>query len=121
MPLTRQQRKDAYEHVIKEVFDLKDSPLDKSLRALGIDNILDLMSIRTEQIEGLTTKEGENDVPVPLAQRNILRAFSMYVSLLSRKGTPIGDDWVSINADNFNEFRISDEFLTVNRRGRTSS
>ena len=112
MPLTREQRKEAFEHVIDKVLDLKNTPLDKVLRIQGVDDILRLTSMQEDQVMGLAVEEHGKMVLLPLAQRNALRVFLLFI-----QHCLIKDAWLTVTQDQFDEFRMSETLRIINGYG----
>jgi hypothetical protein len=60
-----------------------------------------------EDINGLTYPDATNiHVPVPSLAKAWIRILKAYHLHRNEQGNPIGDDWISITAEEFDEFRI---------------
>ena len=110
-------------HVLKEVFDLDDDdPLSKSLSEQHLTDIRDLMSYSFEQVQEFTYKDDTGaSIPVPTHQLNLFRILQEYIVHRQTQGDPIGDDWTSITQEQFNEYRVSSDYLVTLQSGRQRS
>jgi hypothetical protein len=115
MALTRTQGKAALKHVVVTVLDQSDDrELMKSLKSEGYIHVSDLTSLRETTIENLTYPE-DDGTPSNLKknQKGLLVAFCAFIKhrnvFLS---LPIGDDWTSITQEDYDNFRVSEFFVT---------
>eukprot|EP00977_Amphora_coffeiformis_P007477 scaffold1638_cov103-Amphora_coffeaeformis.AAC.2 len=119
MPLSRNQSSQAFKHILEQVFGLEaTSPLRVASKEEGTENLSDFLSLTADTIEQLTYtyKDGDgNDVtvPVPRSHRRIITVFFDYIRYHDYKSNPIGDEWTSITKEEFDDFRISTEYLNA--------
>ena len=114
MVLSRQQNAAALDHILTEVFGLNaDAPLRLALQQEGISNVSEFLTMDDAEIDDLTfTRPGETDEsPVPRGHRRIITVFFDYIKYRVVKNNPIGDAWVTIKQEDFDEFRTSTEYL----------
>ena len=109
MTLTRQQKKDALDHILETVFDLdKDSIVHKALERNNIWSPFDLMSLSEVEYELLEYEEGGATLTLPRGYAGLLKAFKRYVYYKNADGETLGDDdWTKLICDEFDQFRIS--------------
>ena len=113
---------DALEHILSTVFGLDDkSPLTKALKAEGVTYISEFLTLDPSTIDSLTyvveEKGKRSTVPVPKGHRRLITVFFDFVLYRKHQGTPVGEDWISITAEEFDAFRISPEYLLASRLG----
>jgi hypothetical protein len=106
--LTRQQAQDALTHVLQMLLGFTDTdPLPLSLTWSGYTDIHHVITMTQDNIDAL---EYEDDtqvlVTVPSPAWTLLRIFNTYHVYRYEEGDPIGDDWTSITAQEFNDFCI---------------
>ena len=107
MVLSRQQNAAALDHILTEVFGLNpDAPLQLALQQEGISNVSEFLTMDDAEIDDLTfTRPGETDEsPVPRGHRRIITVFFDYIKYRVVKNNPIGDAWVTIKQEDFDEF-----------------
>jgi len=120
MPLTKTKAIAAFKHIVSNVFEAPDDgPLSKALEHAGYDNIWALITLRDEDIEALTFDKSatEKDVPLGRAHQSLLHIFCHYCDHRTRNGTPIGDDWTAITADDFNDYRTGPDYSAIRQTG----
>ena len=120
MPLTKSKAVEAFKHVLDNVFEAPaDGPLSKALEHSGYSNIWDLITLRDEDIEALTFDKSatEKDIPLGRAYQSLLRILCHYCDHRTRTGTPIGDDWTAVTADDFNDYRTGPDYSAIRRTG----
>ena len=104
--LTHVQCMAAFEHITHTVMEQTDgSPLLKALATYGIDNIYGLLSLDRQHIAALKYDDSGTRKFLAVAYRNRVTAFVAYVCHRTRIGTPIGTDYLSVTADEFDEYR----------------
>jgi hypothetical protein len=93
----------AFKHVLKNVLDLKDDhPLAKSLSEGSYCEIQQITTMSEDNIADLKYKdENGNEVALERPHKSLLRIFIAYNRFRLFKGTPIGDDWLSVTAEEF--------------------
>lgn len=112
MPLTRVQSAEAYHYVITTVFDMADTyPLPRALLEAGYTEIDHIMSMTLESVEALEYNTGTAAAPVytavPTPFKSFIRMLHVYSQHRTNEGNSIGDDWLSLDADEFRSFRAS--------------
>ena len=107
MVLTRKESTEALNHVLDNVLGRGDgTPLKNALIQNGIEGILDMGNLRQADIDTLSYTDDKNtQVPLNLGDKNIIRVFLQYVNYRTDLGAPIGDGWIAITRDDFNEYR----------------
>ncbi len=118
--LTRQQAAEAFEHVLTNVFQLPaGSPLRNALACDGITTIEDLLSLAPNDIELLTFKNADDVIePLPQGFMNLVSAFIVYFLHKRDIGEEIVN-WTDLEAEPFNDFRISPDFVIHRFSGNT--
>ncbi len=96
----------AYKHVTSIVLDQPDgSPLLKALATSGINNIYGLLSLDGKNIAALNYDHNGTKKFPNCCDQNRVTAFVAYVCHRISIGTPIGTNYLSVTADDFNEYR----------------
>ncbi len=96
----------AYKHVTSIVLNQPDgSPLLKALATSGINNIYGLLSLDRKNIAALNYDHNGTKKFLNCCDQNRVHAFVAYVCHRTRAGTPIRTDYLSVTADDFNEYR----------------
>ncbi len=104
--LTHVQCMAAFEHITHTVMEQTDgSPLLKALAKSKIDNIYALLCLDQQQIDAQEYDDSGTRKFLAVAYRNRVTAFVAYVCHRTRIGTPIGTDYLSVTADEFDEYR----------------
>ena len=115
MVLSRQQSKEAFNHILDNVLGRgDDTPLKKALTASGIIEIEDFISLDDATIDSFTYDRTANDTNVPLnaGSHNLAKIFITYFGYRVRINDPI-EDWTSLTADEFNTFRLGPKLATL--------
>ena len=123
MVLTRADARAAFNFVMDNVLRRdNNSPLRRSLVANQLDDILELLSLamRPDDIDTFTydVSETERNVRLPLGDRNLLRIFIKYVLVRNAGPDPIGEAWLSLTPQAFDDFRVSPEAYTTSDGSR---
>ena len=120
-PTTRQQAADPLPHLLDNVFALgPTSTLRQALSHEGIDNIYSLLALTEtdiDQLEYTLTDAAGNATLRPLERghRSLLHALHGFVVHRNNHSIPIGfQDWTSVTADEFNQYRLSADFILYN-------
>jgi hypothetical protein len=94
--------------VLKVVFQLNDDdPLYKPLDTAGYDDVQQLLAMSVEDIDGLTYPDASNtNVPIPSFAKAWIRILKAYHLHRNEQGHLIGNDWLMITVEEFDEFRI---------------
>ncbi|GAX10783.1 hypothetical protein FisN_1Hu321, partial [Fistulifera solaris] len=120
MVLLRSQGRIAFDHVLDVLLDCANSPgLKLSLVSRGYTTLPKLLCIDYAVIDSLTYDEkpdGADDstpvtVPVPQADRDMLKMFFKYIADRYHQGNPINDDWTSITAEEFDSFCVRGDII----------
>ena len=117
MGLTRAQSQAALQHILKDVLAQQDtSPLVLSIKEEGITSIEDLINLSHPDIDSLvyTVPEGDEKgqtKDVPNAPKRLLMVFLDYVRYRVYKQEPITDSWDIITQEEFQNFRVSPDYL----------
>jgi len=113
MPLTQAKAIEAFNHILSNVFKVpKEGPLSKALASAGYGDIWGLVTLSDADIESLTYDwdDMEKDTPLGKAHQSLLHIFCHYCDHWNCIGTPIGDDWFAISADDFNAYCTSPDY-----------
>jgi hypothetical protein len=110
MVLTREQSKNAFEHILTVVFGL--TPTDPLVQALAVDQIEDIeefLSLPPRQIEALSVVDAITGAATPVRKprRNLIHAFRQYLIHQEQIGDPIDENWTSITKEEFDSYRRS--------------
>ena len=107
--LTRQQGQLALIHVLENLFHFTDAnPLWKGLHEHGYLDIRDVIAMDPHSIDTLTYANADNDVDVPAPARTLLHVLKGYHAYRYAEASPIGDNWTSITAEEFDEYRVTE-------------
>ena len=120
-------RQKIFEHVVRTVLGLgDDSSLEKALTAQDVQilTVFDILGMTEENIDNLEyvydpDGDGQNAEvrPVPTGYKNLVRVLQDYVAFSKACGFDI-TDWLKVTQDDFNEFRISPEYVAARRSGK---
>ncbi len=117
MPLTQTEAIEAFNHILSNVLEAReDGPLAKALISAGYDDIWTLATLHNSDIESLTYYKNENEknIPLQMAHKNLLHIFfHHYCNHRALIGTPIGDDWTVISADDFNDYCMGPDYAAI--------
>ena len=117
MVLTRAEAKTAFNHVLDTVLGRADkSPLKSALVDAGIDDMFHLTTITDTIIDSLVYEDEKTPgtkVSVRSGDKNLVRCFLHYIAYCNNNNQPIGDGWTSVTAENFDQFRISQNFVVT--------
>jgi len=113
MPLTRAKAIEAFKHVLTNVHEVsEDGPLSKALHGAGYDDICTMGILCDQDIDSLTFDRSNTEKDIPLSK--VIRAnsciFWHYIIHWHSIGDTIGDEWVSISLEDFDEYRFSPEY-----------
>ena len=110
--LTRSQGIAAFDHIMDEV--LGRPILKTALESEGIQDICALLTLDEETIDALlhSDEEGTTSVPLSRGDRNLIKVFLGYYRYRAATGNPI-EDWLSVEVEDFNEFRLNPDFIRV--------
>jgi hypothetical protein len=108
MVLTREQSKNAFEHILTVVFGLTPTnPLMQALAIHQIASIEELLLLCPSQIEALSVVDATTGMatPVPMSRCNLIHAFRQYLIHQEQNGDPIDENWTSITKEEFDSYR----------------
>jgi hypothetical protein len=99
----------ALAYIINDVFDLYDNnSLALALENKGCKDIYDVISMSDNDIDSLTYINTNNDiVTLQGVLKNKIRILQQYIMHIYCSNEPIGNDWESITAENFDIYRTS--------------
>ena len=123
MVLTREQSKNALEHVLTVVFGLPQTdPLVQALTAEGIEDMEELLSLHPRHIDQLSVVDASTGTATPVRKPrcNLIHAFHQYVIHQEEIGDPIAENWTGITQDQFNAYRRSPAYI-ASKKGTTIS
>ena len=122
MPLTRAQKESALVHVLDKVLQLvPTSPTRAALQRAYVTNIHELLDIPTKDLPYLDYIDSDGTRQVlPRACSGCLGTFRAYIAYRNQTD-PIGDGWELLTSDDFDKFRISDDFLLYGTTQSSSS
>jgi hypothetical protein len=110
-PTTRAAARAAFIHVTDVVMDNEN--VTKALKLDGITNIDGILRLDDDLVEDLQYMDKTTDPNNPkLRQSNegdsgLLKTFIHYVHYRDEINDPIGDKWLSITQDKFDQFRVN--------------
>ena len=116
MVLTRAERRTALLHVVTDVFmlDDPDNPLSLALSKAFLVDIYDILAMPFHDIDRLDYLDDQgNEVPLPTGYQYMLRIIKHYDLFCTAEGDPIGDDWKTVTADQYDEYRLSADYAGV--------
>ena len=95
MVFTRQDAKEAFNHVLDNVIGRgNNSPLKSALQQDNIEDIFALVTIDDMHINGLTYEDPSNagsHIPVPRGDKTLVRIFQDYINHCNSSGNPVND------------------------------
>ena len=96
-------------HILMNVFSLgTTSFLERALDKHGIIVADDVHWMDNDVIKTLTYDDDQgNEMPLPKSYQFLIIILQHYYVHCKNEGQPIGDDWLTINANEFNKFRIN--------------
>jgi hypothetical protein len=105
----------AFKHVVENVLWQADgSLLMKALERSGITDIHKLVTITDAEIDNLQTNVTGVLTPLPDGLKSLPRIFRQYNEHRLRADYPInGGMWMSITDDDFNDFRIGEDYARL--------
>ena len=113
MVMTRTQQVAALDHVLSVGFGLAaGSPLILALATAGYETIYDVLNMSKADIDALVYDDNGTERPVPQPRKVLLDIIIQYMFYRRDSGNPIGDDWTSLTPTDFDQFRVSPDFLT---------
>jgi len=116
MALIRAKAKDAFDYVVNVVFQVpKDGSLYKALEKSGDNDVMAMISLRGCDIDTLTFDRSDTEKNIPLTRndKNLLCIFQGYLLHRHSIGNPIGQDFWSISAEDFEDYRLGHYLTTL--------
>ncbi len=116
MALTRAKAKDAFDYVMNVVFQVpNDGPLYKALEKSGDNDVMAMISLCHCDIDTLTFDRSgaEKNIPLTRNDKNLLHIFQDYILHCHSIGEPIGQDWLSISAEDFEDYQLGHYLTTL--------
>ena len=107
MVLTNPEGSEVLAYIINDVFQLDDDDsLALALETKSCKDIYDLILMSDDDISSLTYANANKDmVKLQGALKNKIRIFQQYIMYRYCLNEPIGNDWESITAENFDTYR----------------
>jgi hypothetical protein len=89
------------------------SPLYMTLTQNGVDNIYDLVAINVSEIVTFTYQDADNNTKsLPRGAVEMFRSFISFILHRAANGNAVTDnDWLTLEAREFNDYRISPDFI----------
>jgi hypothetical protein len=114
--LTRQQAQDTLTQVLQVLLGFTDTdPLPLALVHSGYTDIHHIITMTQDDINALEYEDSNKGlVGMPSPAWNLLRIFNAYHVYRYEEGDPIGDDWVTITPQEFNEFHVDVNTIIIN-------
>ena len=116
MVLTKAQKREIVQHILEHVFGQEpNSKLHAVFDEHDIQSPHDIIAMSEEDFETLGyTNDKDQYISLPKGNIGLLKAFHTYFLFCQSNGNPIDDSqgWMSITAENFDQFRISSDFVT---------
>jgi hypothetical protein len=108
MTMTRQNKKDAMMKVFKDILELEDdSDIHKACVQCGIENLEELLELKTQEIEGLTFQaDDKTTTKVGKGRRGAIICLQSLSIKRGLENDRITDDWDNITKAHYN--RIQD-------------
>ena len=108
MTLKLKHSREALEQVLSNVLELKsDSPIRDTLICNDFNSIKDLVNTVDTDIPNIWNRKSTKALEyLSIGHHNIIRIFIYYFQYQIHDNYPIGDDWVKINNDDFDELFI---------------
>jgi hypothetical protein len=106
----------ALTHVVENVFQLEsEHPLALALDPSGYKGIRNVIDMDDEAIKELKYKDDNkgNEIGLSRPDQSLLLIFIEYYRFRISKGTPVGDDWTAITAEDYNHFRMNEYVMNI--------
>ena len=118
MVLTKSNSNAALTHVVENVINANSRANGQILTVLnenGINGILDLVTIKSEDIEDLThTMPDGTILNINKGESGLIKSFISFVRFRMSTGKPFTDDqWITITYDEFQEYRGSMDYYDI--------
>ena len=112
MTLTHKHSREALKHDHINVLELKSEyPIWKALIHIYCDFVEDLVNTDDTDIPNLHYKTStKSEEYLYIGKKNLVWSFTDYFEYKTYDNGPIGDDWMKITNENFNNFRMKDYY-----------
>jgi hypothetical protein len=121
---TRKQYAAAFNHNVFNVFRQNaDSPLVLAFTKAREDDIIEVQTMSEADIMTLVYDDpttGSN-LEVPKSHKSLVRMFQSFIRFCSLKGDPVDTAWISITAEEFDKYCITEYTLNLIPTGPTST
>jgi hypothetical protein len=113
----------ALTHAVENVFHLESEHLVAlTLDAGGYEGIRNVIDMDDEAIKELKNKDDKgNKIGLSRRDQSLLLIFIEYYRFRISKGSPVGDDWTAITAEDYNHFQMNEYVMNVSSSKRTPS
>jgi len=94
-------------HIVNVVFQVPmEGPLYIALEKSGDNDVMAMISLHDCDIDSLTydRSDTKKDVPLSRGDKNFLCIFCHYVLHCDSIGHPIGNDWLSLTSNDFDNY-----------------
>jgi hypothetical protein len=111
MVVTRQEAKTIFDHILDQVISRHGTnDLKTALVRDGVDDLFSLLNIDDATIDDLQypdPNDATNLLEVRRSDKSMIKLWRDYVLYRESKGDPIGDNWLQVTQESFDEFRLS--------------
>ena len=125
MVMTQSQALAAYQHILGLIAHSRGAvhPTQLALDRAEVRDISDFISLSYNDIQSLEFPEYSDDADTPTliigytplgkAHKNRIIIMIDYYRYRAHIGNPIGDNWLSVTQEQYDEFRISPEYTEL--------
>jgi hypothetical protein len=117
MPLSHQQAKEAFNHVLDNVLEC--NSLKRTLVDAGVDDLFKLCSVELDDLMYRVSKT-KTSHRITIGDKSRILTWRDYIIHRATAGNSIGDDWRSIRQQDFDQFRSSPEYIARKSRSPTA-
>ena len=111
MVVTRQAGQAAFDHIIDVVLSRHGSTeLKQALVKAGVNDVFALLTIDKATLDGLAypdPSDATQVIPLRDSDKNLVKLFRDYTLQRHADGDPIGDEWLLVTQESFDDFRVS--------------
>jgi hypothetical protein len=98
-----------------------DNPLSLTLQRAFLVNMYDVLAMLFHDIDWLDYVDDQGkEIMLPNGYRYMIRIIKHYDSYRTADGDPISDDWKSVTANQYNEYRLSADYANVSSLSSSS-
>jgi hypothetical protein len=98
-----------------------DNPLSLALQKAFLVDIYDVLAMPFHDIDRLEYVDDQGKVVMlPNGYRYMIRIIKHYDSYRTADGDPIGDNWKTVTADQYNEYHLSADYANVSSLSSSS-